>query len=106
MQLFSLTFDLAARVISDEWTNNLLNKLSPAAERSCSILSAEGFAASNLYADGVVRMERKLPNGDTLYTFVSADGSHKKVGVWEETLERLAKEQHFECNDNRTLTWR
>ena len=55
-------------------------------------LLAEGFAATDAYCDGCIRFERPLANGDTLYTFLKPDGSHRVPRVWEAELDRIFAE--------------
>lgn len=58
---------------------------------SCLRLSDEGFITTNTYGDGVIRMDKELPNGDRLYTFIKPDGSHRPPRCWEVTVEELRK---------------
>lgn len=50
--------------------------------RSMDHLAAQGFAITNFYADGAVRMQERDPalsHNEALYTFVRPDGSIKPL---------------------------
>lgn len=66
--------------------------ITPAQDAKIRELRLSGLTVVNRYMDGAVRMERRLNNGDTLFTFVRKDGTSNPVRVWEEVLEQIAQE--------------
>jgi hypothetical protein len=55
-------------------------------------LADEGFVATNIYNDGVIRMERELANGDHLYTFIGPTGDYRPPRCWEQFRADLDRE--------------